>query len=134
MTKVLNISDRLKKKQENERGQLYRERMRSVHRALQCAFCNLKCSMCGRYLSKEEVSQSVFSSKDGFNLCESCGSEFEDFIKVSTCHSPSELFWQKDAWRRLWSSWINYQEALKAFKDSPEFRQLTKELEDNHRG
>lgn len=130
MTKVLHIGDRLKTKESKKRAELYRDRMRSVRRAVQCAFCNLKCSMCGRYLSKEEVSQSLFSSSDGFNLCESCGSEFEDFIRISTTQKTSELFWQKEAWRKLWSAWVDYQEALKAFKDSPEFQKLNEEFEE----
>ena len=129
MSKVLNISERLKTKDKKKKAEFYRDRMGAIYRAIQCAFCNLKCSMCGRYLSKEEVSRSLFSSNDGFNLCESCGSEFEDFIKISTNQSTSELFWQKDAWCKLWSSWVDYQEALKAFKDSPEFKKLTRELE-----
>ena len=130
MTKILHIGDRLRKKEDKKKAELYQDKVRAVRRAIQCAFCNLKCSMCGRYLSRQEVSESLFSSNDGFNLCESCGSEFEDFIRASTNHTDSELFWQKEAWRNLWSAWIDYQEALKAFKDSPEFRRLSEEFED----
>ena len=130
MTKVLHIGDRLKTREDKKRAELYRDRVRSVRRAVECAFCNLKCSMCGRYLSKEEVSRSLFSSSDGFNLCESCGSEFEDFIRISTNQKNSGMFWQKKAWRNLWSAWVDYQEALKAFKDSPEFQKLTEVFEE----
>ncbi len=130
MTKVLHIGDRLKTKQDKKRAELYRDRIRSVRRTVQCAFCNLKCSMCGRYLSKKEVSHSLFSSSDGFNLCESCGSEFEDFIRISTNQQTPELFWQKEEWRKLWSAWVDYQEALKAFKDSPEFQRVTEEFDE----
>lgn len=130
MTKILHIGDRLKTKENKKKAEFCRDKIRSIRKAVQCAFCNLKCSMCGRYLSKQEVSHSLFSSNDGFNLCESCGSEFEDFVRISTNHGTSELFWQKEAWRKLWSAWVDYQEALKAFKDSPEFQKLSKELED----
>jgi hypothetical protein len=130
MTKVLHIGDRLNTKKNRKRAELYKDRIRSVRRAVQCAFCNLKCSMCGRYLSKEEVRHSLFSSSDGFNLCESCGSEFEDYIRISTNQKISGMFWQNEAWRKLWSAWVDYQEALKAFKDSPEFQKLDEEIED----
>ncbi|RLB21778.1 MAG: hypothetical protein DRG76_08285, partial [Deltaproteobacteria bacterium] len=101
MTKVFRLTDRLETKKKKEQAETYRNKLKAIQRTVRCAFCNLKCSMCGQYLSKEEVAHSLFSSSDGFNLCESCGSEFEDFIRISTNHTSSGMFWHKEAWLKL---------------------------------
>ncbi len=127
MEKVLNITERLELQKRREEARRYREKLRAIQRAVQCATCEFKCNMCGRQFSEDEGEQaSVFGD---YHLCASCRSEFEDFIKITTNRKTQRMFWHKEAWLRLWSAWVDYQEALKSFKNSPEFQELLEHKE-----
>ncbi len=122
MEKVLNITDRLESRKRKREAKRYRERLMAIERAVQCASCEFKCNMCGRQFREDE--RTPTSAFGGYSLCDSCRSEFDDFIKISTKQETERMFWHKEAWLRLWSAWVDYQEALKKFRESSEFKQL----------
>lgn len=122
MEKVLNITDRLEIQKRKREVRRYREKLMAIQRAVQCATCQFKCSMCGRQFREDERAHLLVSGD--YNLCKSCGSEFDDFIKITTKQDTERMFWHQEAWLRLWSAWVDYQEALKKFRESQEFKQL----------
>ena len=99
-------------------------------RAVQCSSCHLKCAMCGSHLEDDDSSDCPpVSSSVNFNLCETCNSEFDDYLKMVSSQKSSGIFWHNEEWLELWSAWLDYQEAIGAFRNSKEFRQLFKESE-----
>ena len=129
MEKVLNITDRLEDKKRKQQLALYRQQVETIQRIVQCASCHLRCAMCGCHLKGAEASCPVSSSR-GFTLCQSCDAEFQDFLKMTKGRRRKDIFWHNQEWLDLWSAWLDYQNALRAFRRSPEFHEITTKSED----
>ncbi len=41
----------------------------------------------------------------------------------------SPYYWHNQAWMKLWQKWLDYQQALKEYGESPEFLDLVREVE-----
>lgn len=128
MKKILNISDRLEDKKLRHQLQAYRERSESVQRAVQCSSCHFKCAMCGYHLNTTKTSCPTGVGSPEFNLCENCRSEFEDFLNAVKGKEGSNIFWHNSEWINLWSAWLEYQHAIRKFRDSDEFIKLTRDF------
>ena len=129
MDKIVNIEKRLEKKKRKEHLERYRNKIRSLQRSIQCSSCHLRCAMCGFHIEAKAASDQNFKLSHGFALCEDCRVEFEDFISLSRDGVSSELFWHNTEWREMWSAWLRYRDALKAFIASPEFNLMLDELD-----
>lgn len=129
MDNIVNIEKRLEKKKRKEHLERYRNKIRSLQRSVQCSSCHLRCAMCGFHIEANVASDQKFKLSQGFTLCEDCRMEFEDFISFSRDGEMSELFWHNAEWREMWSSWLRYRDALKAFIASPEFNLMLDELD-----
>lgn len=126
MDKVLNITDRLEDKKRKEQVEAYHDRFETVQRIVHCSACQYKCAMCGRHLEPPDAADSACRVDDGFNLCESCHSEYEEFREMernNTTHS--NLFWHNTEWKALWAAWCEYQRSISRFKKSFDPHQLT---------
>ena len=128
MSKVLSISDRLDEKRRREQLERHHSKVETVKRAVQCSSCHLKCAMCSIHFEADDSSccPSISSSQD-FNLCETCRSEFEDYLEIADGRKGADIFWHSNKWLKLWSAWVEYQEAIIEFRNSREFRQLLNE-------
>jgi hypothetical protein len=129
MDNVLNIADRIKDKKRKERVEAYRNRIETVHKVVQCSSCHYKCAMCGHHLGDIDSSCPSPSSQSGFNLCECCQEEFNDFFEISRGRKGSDIFWHNKEWMKLWSTWLDYHRAIREFRNSTEFEQLTDEYD-----
>jgi hypothetical protein len=128
MSKVLSISDRLDEKRRREQLERHHSKVETVKRVVQCSACHLKCGMCGIHFDADDSSCCPpFSSSQVFNLCETCRSEFDDYLKMVDGQKGADIFWHSEKWLKLWSAWVEYQEAMAAFRNSREFRQLIDE-------
>jgi hypothetical protein len=128
MSKVLSISDRLDEKRRREQLERHHSKVEAVKRAVQCSSCHLKCAMCGVHFDADDSSCCPpFSSSQDFNLCETCHSEFDDYREIVDGQIGADIFWHNKKWLKLWSAWVAYQEAIVAFRNSREFRQLINE-------
>jgi len=58
-------------------------------------------------------------------------SEFEDFLGMSREKKGSNIFWHNQEWVKLWSAWLDYYQAMGEFRNSTQFKQLSKELDDS---
>ena len=127
MDKIVNIEKHLGRKKRKEYLERHRNKIRSLKSSIQCSSCHLRCAMCGFHIEAKAASNQNFKLSHGFALCEDCRVEFEDFISVSRDGKPSELFWHNAEWREMWSAWLLYRHALKAFIASPEFNSILDE-------
>ena len=126
--KIVSLADRLENKTHKKQVERYREKVESIQKIVQCGSCRIRCAMCGLYLNNDDTSFKPFSNSTGLTLCESCRSEFDDFLSVSRGGQRSEVFWHNEKWVKMWSAWINYRKAMTAFVESPELKQLMEEL------
>ena len=126
--KIVHLADRLENKTHKKQVERYREKVESIQKIVQCGSCRIRCAMCGLYLNNDDTSFKPFSNSTGLTLCESCRSEFDDFLSVSRSGQRSEVFWHNEKWVKMWSAWINYRKAMTAFVESPELKQLMEEL------
>jgi hypothetical protein len=84
--------------------------------------------MCGSHLERADSSCPPILSVEDFNLCPSCQSEFDDYLRFSQGGERAHAFWHNNEWRELWSAWLNYQKAIRNFRRSPEFEDLVEEV------
>jgi len=129
MSKVFSITDKLNDKRRKEHVEFYRMRLQTVRRIVQCSSCQFKCAMCGYHLRESDSSPKATPPFPELNLCESCRAELDAFLEISSGKKESHILWHNEEWLKLWSVWLQYQQALRAFKGSTEFQQLGHEEE-----
>ncbi|MBW1722483.1 MAG: hypothetical protein JRH13_10600 [Deltaproteobacteria bacterium] len=128
MDKIVSLEQRIHDKRRKEERERYLKRIRSLQRSVQCTACHLRCAMCGVYTQIRNEAEKRFFLSNGFALCENCKKEYEDFKALSGKETPSDVHWHNKEWFRMWSAWIEYRKALRAFLESPEFKRLLEEL------
>jgi len=125
MENVLSITGRIEDKKRQKQITSNRDKFDAVQRLLQCGSCRFKCAMCGRHAEEAKSSNSQKKLHPEFSLCESCGAEFEDYIKISEKKGkPQDIFWHNREWLELWSCWVAYQRSLNKFRKSFNMKQL----------
>lgn len=129
MDKVLSINDRLEDKKRKEHEELHRQKAEALQRIVQCSSCQLSCAMCGSHFDMPDVVCPPASSYPDLNLCESCRTEYNDFLELSKGGKDPDIFWHNEEWVSLWSAWLDYHKAIEKFRTSKEFKQLIKESE-----
>ena len=129
MDNVLDIRDRLESRRRKKQAEAHRSRGEAIHRVIQCTGCELKCAMCGQHVDGAGEGCPPFASRRGLNLCDDCRAEYRIFLEVSQGRKPSAVFWHNPEWVKMWTTWLAFQRALMDFRNSPEFEQLTLELE-----
>jgi hypothetical protein len=107
MTKVIDIEDRLKLEQKKKLKVDKAKKMEAVRKVLQCTRCLARCHKCGMQFDTTKMYQRY---QGQFRFCESCQEEYDEY-------------------RRLWQTWLDYQEALREYGESPEFMDLVREVE-----
>ena len=128
MNNVLNITGRLKEKRQKQQAEVHRHKIETVQRFVQCSSCHYRCAMCGSHVEHTDSSCPSEISFSDLNLCESCRAEFEDFTKILSGKKGTNVFWHNKEWIKLWSAWLDYIKAIKKFRNSNEFKQVTKSL------
>jgi hypothetical protein len=125
MEKILSITGRIEDKKRQEQITTNRNKFDAVQRLLQCGSCRFKCAMCGRSAEETDPLSSESKALSEFKLCESCGAEFEDYIKISQKKgNPHDIFWHNREWLEMWSCWVAYQRSLNLFRKSFNVKQL----------
>lgn len=122
--KIVSIKHRLKDKQRKQREQLYRNRIQTLRRIAQCASCTIKCAMCGQHLQAGETRNAFQSLQIKLPLCNSCQSEYEDFLKITRGEKSSRAPWHNKEWCKLWTAWLEYQQAIRDFKRTKGFKDI----------
>jgi hypothetical protein len=123
MTKVLDIADRLEEKKRKQKVDAHRHKLGTLQRIVQCSSCHFRCAMCSFHLKAPDSHDPSASSSADFHLCESCRAEYEDFLKIKNADESSHIPWHNDEWKKMWSAWLDYQQAIREFRNSGEFKQ-----------
>jgi hypothetical protein len=128
MKKIVSLEERIENKKHKEKLELYRGRIETVQKILQCSSCNLKCAMCGMQIQEQESGCCHPGGHTGLRLCSCCREEFEEFLAIQKGQKEPDLFWHNKEWREMWSAWLDYRRAMAGFLRSAEFRLLLEEL------
>ncbi len=123
MDKIVSIEERIESKKQKEQLKQHQGKISAIGKVVQCSSCHFRCAMCGIYLN-ETKSTSDSASLLGHPFCDGCRGEFEDFLSVSRDKKPSDIFWHNKEWKNMWSAWLNYQESITGFMNSPEYKLL----------
>jgi len=118
LSKIRDLSTILEDRRRKEQLKLNTQRVDSLRRVLQCSLCCLRCTMCGAPMETQGNSACECSVMEAFILCPGCRAEFEDYAKAVKEEPIETLFWHNEDWKRFWSAWLAYQEALFAFRKS----------------
>ena len=129
MTKVVSITKQREKEKLKERTRYLKQKVDTVRRIVQCSTCQFRCSMCGLHCEAFNTSSPKSSSHNGVRLCENCRSEYEDFLKMASKDTESDILWHNKEWMNLWYTWLEYQKALRSFEKSVDFGQITREFD-----
>jgi hypothetical protein len=118
LSKIRDLSSILEDRRRKEQLKLNTQRVDSLRRVLQCSLCCLRCSMCGAQMESKGNASCGCSAAETFILCPGCKAEFEDYARSLKGEPIEPLFWHNDDWKRFWSTWVSYQEALFSFRKS----------------
>jgi hypothetical protein len=126
MSKVIDIEDRLKLEQKKRRQVEKGKKAEVVRKVLQCTRCLARCAKCGVQFDTHEM----YKRYPGpFRLCAGCQEDYDEFMRLKEAGGDSAYYWHNKEWRRVWGAWLEYQQALKDYGDSPEFIDLVREVE-----
>lgn len=129
MNKIVNLKDRIENEKQKRRLELYRRKMEVIQSFAQCSTCHFRCAMCGQHLTETEASNWRGSPEHGYAFCDACGGEFEDYLSMSRHNIRTGPFWHNTEWKEMWSAWLQYQEAMTEFLNSPEYKLLLEEFD-----
>jgi hypothetical protein len=125
MDNVFSITERLENKRRETQLKAYREKATAIRKIVQCCSCGLRCGMCGQHMEPSEACCTRQRGGQDFHLCDTCKSDFQDYLEQLDGKCGEDLFWHNNEWMDLWSGWLQFQEALRKFKDSKACRELT---------
>lgn len=129
MVKVVDLEKRLENRREKEHLERHRAKILAMRKLVKCAACSFRCAMCG-FQAQPPGQDDSSHPIPGLALCETCRTEFEDFLSVSSGDTESDVFWHNSEWEKMWSTWLDYRKAVNAFRRSREFRLILEELDD----
>ena len=122
MDKIINLEDRLERKRREQKLEKDRSKLEAIQKVIQCSSCHFRCAMCGIHVHDPDLAHETAASF-GFPFCESCKSEFEDYLSILDGEDP-EVFWHNSEWVKMWSTWLDYRKSIKDYMDSSEFKRL----------
>jgi hypothetical protein len=126
MTKVIDIEDRLRLEQRKKAKVEKAKKLEAVRKMMQCCRCLARCARCGIQFDTTEM----YKRYPGpYRLCSFCQEEYDDFLRITEKGQESLCYWHNREWLALWRSWMDYQQAMKTYSESPEFIDLVRELE-----
>ena len=123
MNKIVDMQEKLETRKQEEQLRKYRGRVETIQKILQCSSCHFRCAMCGLQISDTDSKPNV-----GLTLCESCRSEFEEYLAISRGKKKPDVFWHNQEWLEIWKSWLTYRRAIDAFTASQEFKLLIDDM------
>jgi len=126
MPKVIDIEDRLKLEQKKKAKVDKAKKLEAVRKTIQCTRCLARCAKCSVQFETQEMYQRF---KGPYRLCASCQAEYEEFVRLRGTEEQSPCYWHNKEWLKVWQTWLDYQQAMKDYGESPEFIELVREVE-----
>jgi hypothetical protein len=128
MAEIISIDNRLKEQREKRLSDKKKRRLDSLRLVMQCTACPHKCAKCGSQL--ETPTPRVLSPELPLRLCVGCWEEFQVYRETrdgARGKTESEPYYN-EAWLEVWKAWLEYQQRLHRYRNSPEFLQLMLDL------
>lgn len=129
MEKIVYLRERIESHKNEIQLEEYRKKIDAIRKVTQCSSCHLRCAMCGQYLDATDSFNNLDEDDHEYTFCDSCGGEFKDFLSLLNGEKIPQVFWHNEEWKKMWSAWLNYQQAINGFMDSPEFIKMLEELD-----
>jgi len=105
-------------------------RFEAFRKTLQSSCCVFKCEKCGTALQpvRESSESEIRKLRVPYRFCESCSSEYIDYIERLKGREGSDFSWQNAEWMDSWKRWIDYQWSVDRYLKSKEYQNLTAEI------
>ena len=126
MSKVIDIEDRLRLEQRKKAKVDHAKKLETVRKTIQCTRCLARCAKCSVQFDTQEMYQRF---KGPHRLCAGCQEEYEEFLRLQGTGEQSPYYWHNKEWLQVWQTWLDYQQAMKDYGESPEFLDLVREVE-----
>ncbi len=111
---VIDIKGRAKEKENLNKL----NKLEGLWNLIRCNKCARRCAKCG---TQGEPTSQVNRSGISFKLCSGCMEEYKEVIaELEGDPNPENPFWYNREWFRQWVAWLEYQQALNRYVDSPE--------------
>jgi len=112
--------------EKKKRKQKRIEKLTAMRKIFECTKCALKCNRCGTQVDIARTSS--YLKEVPYRFCMSCEDEFKDFLDKRKGNGRKDLYWHNHEWMAMWQAWIHYQEAIKKYENSREFKRLLNDL------
>ncbi|MDD3580360.1 MAG: hypothetical protein PHW74_04970 [Desulfobacca sp.] len=126
MSKIIDIEGRLQVEKKKKANIEKAKKLEEVRRVMQCSRCLARCSKCGVQFETQDIYK---RHKGPYRFCLACEEEYQEFLRLKESGEASPHYWHNQQWIDLWQGWINFQEALKRYIESPEFIELLREVD-----
>ncbi len=125
MSKIIDIEDRLKLEQKKKLKVDREKKLEVVRKFMQCKRCMARCAMCNVQFDTQEL----YRRQPGpYRLCSACEEDYKEYQDIVASGGESPFYWHNDAWLALWRAWLDYQQSIKDYTESPEFIELMREV------
>lgn len=108
---------------------LREKKIEALRKIFQCTRCMVKCAKCGTQIDSRGDTQPKFASP--YTFCTNCHEEYHEYReRASGDQATPKYYWHNEAWMKVWESWLDHQKWLDHYRQSKEFLQLLREVED----
>ena len=128
MADIITIDTKLKLSREKQEALARKRKILALQKALQCFQCPFKCDKCGMQIDQNIDIDSEKSNNIPYRLCNSCKSEYSEYIERIKGKGDPECYWHNSQWLEIWKCWIEYQNARIEYMDSKEYLDFIEEL------
>jgi hypothetical protein len=126
MSNIIDIEGRIKLEQKKKTKVDRAKKMEAVRKIVQCTRCLARCAKCGVQFESHEMYK---RQKGPYRFCPFCQEEYEDFRRIKDEGAESHFYWHNKEWVSVWQTWLDFQQAMKAYGESQEFIDLVREVE-----
>lgn len=126
MSKIIDLEKRLQQEQKKKAKVDKAKKLEYIRKFLQCKRCLARCAMCGVQFDPQEMYKRY---QGPYRFCSACQEEYDEYCRVKESGGETTIYYHNDEWLALWENWLNYQDSLKKYTESPEFIELLREVD-----
>ncbi len=130
MGTIISLDEKLKISQGKKDASIKKKKLLAVRNNYRCTHCLSKCEKCGVQIIAEN--RPVLPSyRLPYVFCDSCAEDYIDYIERLKGKKNQVMYWQNDAWMKVWATWIEHRGAMDNYLKSKEFERLLAEMRPN---
>ncbi|MGV8073665.1 MAG: hypothetical protein AB2L11_03775 [Syntrophobacteraceae bacterium] len=129
MAEIIEFGQKVKSLRSIRDTGLRQRKIEALRQVFQCTRCMLKCAKCGIQLDKEGDESVRYAGP--YTFCRNCSEEYEEYKERSEGKQvPPKYYWHNEQWMKVWDGWLEHQSSLDQYRQSKEFLQLIREVEE----